>query len=433
MEFLTEPDLQVVALCDVNKGANNYSEWGNNELRDKARKLLDDSSWGGNGGYQGGIAGLAPAKDVVEKYYGKKKESGSFKGCATYEDYRELLAKQTGIDAVIIGTPDHLHAPVAMASMRAGKHVFCQKPMTHSIAEARKLAATAHETGLATQVAIGNSASEETRRICEWIWSGAVGPVRQVVNWSSRPFWPQGIERPVEAQTVPSNLNWDLWLGPAPFRPFNKTYQPFVWRGWYDFGTGAIGDMGCYSFDTIFRALRLKAPSAIEGSSSELMKETFPKASLINFDFAARGDMPPVRITWYDGGLRPPRPADLDAGQKLDKEGLMCVGDKGAILCEFEGGEPRLIPASKMREFQQPPKTLPRSAGNHREWIEACKGAKEKPAASFEFSAMVTEAILLGNIAVRSQDRLEWDGAKVTNAPSANELLGRAYREGWSL
>ncbi len=435
MDFLKEPDIQVVAVCDVNKGSGDYSEWGHYELRDKVRKLLEEPNWGGNAAeYTGGTAGLEPARYVVDAYYAKRKGSGSAKGCATYNDFRELLAREKGIDAVIVGTPDHLHAPVAIAAMRAGKHVFCQKPMAHSILEARKMAEVARETGVATQVAIGNQASEATRRLCEWVWDGAIGPVREAINWSSRPFWPQGIERPAEAQPAPAGLDWDLWLGPAPYRPYNQAYQPFRWRGWTDFGCGALGDMACYSFDTIFRVLRLGPPERVEGSSSELFKESFPKASIIHFTFPARGEMPPVRLAWYDGGLRPPRPEGLAPGDKFDAEGLLFVGDNGSILCEFDGAAPRLIPEARMRAYPQPPPTLPRSAGNYREWIDAAKGGKPG-GANFEFEALVTESLLTGNVALRAREKLEWDGKnlKVTNVAAANDLLHRPYREGWTL
>jgi predicted dehydrogenase len=435
MNFLAHPDVQVVAVCDVNAGSDDYSEWGKFELRDKVRALLGagHSSWGGDGtSYRGGIAGRKPAREVVESYYAGQKTSGTYSGCAEFEDYRELLAKRGDVDTILIGAPDHLHAPMAVAAMRAGKHVFCQKPMAHSVFEARRMADVARETRVATQVAVGNQASESTRLLCEWIWAGAIGPVREVINWSSRPFWPQGIAKPEAEEPVPSYLNWDLWLGPAAARPYNHVYQPFVWRGWYDFGTGAIGDMGCYSFDTIVRALKLGPPASVEASSTERQTDSFPKASIIHFQFPARGDMPPVRLTWYDGGLKPQRPAELD--ETFDAEGLLFIGDEGKILCGFNGSKPRLIPAARMQAFQQPPKTLPRSPGNDREWIDACKGG---PAggANFGFTAGVTETVLLGNVAARTGERLLWDspGFKITNVADANRYLQREYRQGWTV
>jgi predicted dehydrogenase len=436
MSFLEQPDVQVVSVCDVNSGSTDYVEWWQHELRDKVRKLLGPphAAWGGGDGeYRGGPAGREPARGVVEAYYGMERRSGSFEGCAAFVDFRELLATSRDLDAVIVGTPDHLHAAVSVAALRAGKHVFCQKPMAHSVFEAGRMAEVSRQMKRATQVAVGNQASEATRLLCEWIWSGAIGPVRQVLNWSSRPFWPQGIPRPEEEEPVPAHLDWDRWLGPAAARPYHHAYQPFVWRGWHDFGAGALGDMGCYSFDTIFRVLKLEAPAVVEASSTERQESSFPKAGIIHFDFAAREEMPPVRVTWYDGGLRPPTPEELDE-LMLEDEGLIFVGDKGKILCGFNGATPRLIPKAAADAFSPPPPTLPRSPGHEREWIDACKGG---PAggADFTFSARVTEAILLGNVALRTGERLVWDrtAGEITNVPKANQYLRDEYREGWSL
>ena len=266
-------------------------------------------------------------------------------------------------------------------------------------------------------------------------------PVRVVQNWSSRPFWPQALDRPKDAQTVPDTLNWDLWLGPAPERPFNQVYLPFVWRGWTDFGCGALGDMGPYSFDTIFRVLKLEAPSHVEASSTDRYEETYPLASIVRYDFPARGDMPPVKFSWYDGGLKPPRPDELPENVPLQgeggeqNEGLLFVGDQGKILCGFHGSRPRLLPESKMKSFQEPLKTLPRSPGNEREWLDACKGGKMKPGGNFEFSGVVTETLLLGDVAVRSGQPLGWDRSslRVTNSDAAQKMVRPERRSGWEL
>jgi predicted dehydrogenase len=434
MDFLKQPDIQIVAVCDVNKESSDYVEWFPNEFRDKQRAIAGNAEWGRD--WPGPTAGRDPAKRLVEAYYATQSNSGNYKGCATHIDYRELLEKEKDVDAVIIGTPDHTHAVIAVAAMKKRKHVFCQKPLSHSIFEARRIAEVAREMRVATQVAVGNQASEATRLLCEWIWAGAIGSVREVYNWSSRPFWPQGVERPAQGEPVPTGLDWDLWLGPAPVRPFNHVYLPFVWRGWYDFGNGSLGDMGCYSFDTIFRVLKLGAPESVEASSTKSFAETFPAASIIYFNFPARGEMPPVTITWYDGGLRPPRPPELEEGRQMgiENEGLLFVGDKGTILCGFNGAEPRLIPESKMQSFKQPPKTLPRSPGNDREWIDACKGGKQG-GANFEFEGPITEALLLGNVALRSGKKLRWEAPemKVSNVAEAQQYVRTDYRQGWSL
>ncbi|MCC6698789.1 MAG: Gfo/Idh/MocA family oxidoreductase [Candidatus Hydrogenedentes bacterium] len=431
LDFLTLPEAQVVAVCDVNEGSADYMEWGQYELRDKTRETLKDSAWGE--GVAGAQAGMKPAQDIVQRYYAAQGGRSKRKRCAAYRDYRELFDKEKDFDAVLIGTPDHVHAPIAVQAMRLGKHVYCQKPMSHTVHEARVMARVATETGVATQVATGNSASEATRLLCEWVWAGAIGPVREVHNWSSRPLWPQGLDRPAAEDPVPPYLDWNLWLGPAAMRPYSKAYQPFIWRGWFDFGTGTVGDMGCYSFETIFRVLKLGAPIRVSTSSTKVYPESFPAASLLHFQFPARGEMPPVSLHWYDGGLRPEKPEELTDAE-FEDEGLLFVGDSGKILCGFNGSNPHLIPESAMTAFKQPPQTLPRSIGHNEEWLAACKGG-DPAGARFEVAAPVTETILLGNVALRAGTTIDWDTATqmVTNNAEANALLHFDYREGWAL
>jgi predicted dehydrogenase len=453
LRFLKQPDVQGVAVCDATASAANYPQWDTHEFCKSVRKLLGvDSGWDWLSPDEpvqlthalrvtGGVAGREPCQKIVDGYYGTQQRSGEYHGCAAYTDFRELLEKQKDVDAVVVCTTDNLHAAVSAAAMRKRKHVFCQKPLTHTVYEARRIAEIARETGMATQIAVANQASEDTRLLCEWIWSGAIGPVREVHNWSSRPYWAQGIERPKDEEPVPKGLNWDLWLGPAPMRPFNRAYVPFSWRGWADFGCGALGDMGSYSFDTIFRVLKLEAPTSVEASSTERFEETYPVASIVRYDFPARGDMPPVKFTWYDGGLKPQRPDELEENRPFrgegedEEEGLLFVGDRGKILCGFNGANPRLIPEAKMSCFQQPPKTLPRSPGNEREWLDACKGSKAKPGGNFEFEGLVTETLLLGNVATRTGQKLNWDRAnmKVLNSDLAQKYVRPERRSGWEL
>jgi predicted dehydrogenase len=452
LRFLREPDVQGVAVCDCNTSGANHPQWSPHEFCNSVQKLLGVSSgWDWLSPDQpidlthslhvtAGVSGREPCQKIVEAYYGAQQRSGQYRVCAAYRDFRELLEKQQDLDAVIVCTTDNLHAAVSAAAMKKGKHVFCQKPLTHTIYEARRIAEIARETGVATQIAVANQASEATRQLCEWIWSGAIGPVREVMNWSSRPFWAQAIERPKESEPVPEGLDWDLWLGPAPERPFHHAYLPFVWRGWTDFGCGALGDMGSYSYDTIFRVLKLDAPMSVDASSTDRYDETYPLASIIRYDFPARGEMPPVRFTWYDGGLKPARPPELEDNRPLkgegdEDEGLLFVGDRGKILCSFNGGHPALIPQSKMDSFQQPPKTLSRSPGNEREWLDACKGGTTKPGGNFEFEGIVTETLLLGNIAVRSGGKVTWDrtNMKVSNSDFAQDHIRPERRAGWEL
>jgi predicted dehydrogenase len=452
LHFLKEPDVQGIAVCDPNKSSADHPQWEDHEFCNSVRKLLGvESGWDALSPDQpiqlnhslrvtSGVAGREPCQAIVNAYYAAQKRSGEYQGCAAFADFRELLEKQKDIDAVVVCTTDNLHAAVSAAAMKKRKHVFCQKPLTHTVYEARRIAEIAKETGVATQIAVGNQASEATRLLCEWIWDGAIGPVREVHNWSTRPMWPQGIERPKEAQPVPDGLDWDLWLGPAAERPFHHAYLPFVWRGWGDFGCGALGDMGSYSFDTLFRVLKLEAPQNVESSSSARYDETYPLASIVRYTFPARGDMPPVKFSWYDGGLQPARPDELGDEKPVtgddeeDHEGLLFIGDRGKILCGFNGAHPRLIPEAKMNAYKQPPKTLPRSPGNEREWLDACKGGKVKPGGNFEFAGLVTETLLLGNVATRAGGKLNWDraGMKV-NADAAQKYVRPERRSGWEL
>ena len=360
-----------------------------------------------------------------------------------YLDFRRMLDnEEKNIDAVTVATPDHVHTVASMAAIKRGKHVYCEKPLTHSVYEARKLAEAAREHKVATQMGNQGQASEETRLMCEYIWDGAIGPVREVHVWTDRPlrglndvYWPQGVGRPEDTPAVPEQLDWDLWLGPAPYRPYHPAYVPFKWRGWWDFGTGALGDIGCHSIDPVFRALKLGHPTSVQATSTLVNTETYPVASMVHYQFPARSDMPPVKLTWYDGGLRPPRPDELDQGEQMGTGGTLFVGDKGKMLGH------RLIPQSRAREYGKPPQVLPRSPGHFVEWIEACKGGK--PAGSnFDHAGPLAEAVLLGNVALRPELRetltrteLLWDGPgmKITNVPEANEFLHREYREGWTL
>jgi len=364
---------------------------------------------------------------------------------AKHKDFREMLDKEKGIDAVVVGTPDHTHAVVSMEAIRRGKHVYCEKPLTRTVYEARALAKAAREHKVATQMGNQGMAFEGNRLINEWLADGAIGPVREVHVWSDRPthsgkmplYWAQGIERPKDEPPVPATLDWDLWLGPAPRRPYHPAYAPFRWRGWWDFGSGGLGDMGIHNIAPVFSALKLGAPSCVSASSTPVFEETLPVASCVHYEFPARDDMPPVTLHWYDGGLLPPRPDELERDRELPRDdGVIFVGERGKMLVEGWGGHsPRLIPEKRMQEYQRPPKTLPRSIGHHKEWLEACK--KGTPTrSSFEFAGPLTEAVLLGTVCVRlGGRRLVWDAAamKATNLPGANDLLHYEYRKGWTL
>jgi len=459
MNLLARADVQVTAVCDCNRGSKDYVEYGPNQLLTMWRRLLGPGyeKWGEDLSSPGevqltrefktslGMGGREPIKRAVEAYYGSRKGSaaGTYKGCSAYADYRELLEKEKDLDAVYVATPDHWHAPIALAAMRKHKHVLGQKPMAHSIADARRMAQMAREMKVATSLTVNNPSSEPTKLLSEWISDGAIGQVREVHNWSSRPFWPQGIDRPKETQPVPDGLDWNLWVGPAPERSFNHAYLPFVWRGWHDFGCGSFGDMGCYSFAGVFKILGLTPPTMVEACSSESYDETFPKASIVHLDFPAHEGRAALRMSWYDGGMRPPRPAGLKPEDQHffqsaeDNEGILYVGDKGLILAAFNGNNPRVYPESK--KYQAPPRQRSERGGYRdvavEQWLAACRGSSLAPLANFEIQSPVTEAFLLGCLAQRFPgERLEWDAANmhVTSSEKANRYVDPPARSGFS-
>lgn len=362
-----------------------------------------------------------------------------------YKDYRIMLEKEKGIEAVIVATPDHSHAPAAMVAIKLGKHVYVQKPLTHSIFEARKLTEAVREYKVVSQMGNQGRSGEGTRRLAEWIWAGAIGEIREVHSWTNRPVWPQGIGRPAETMAIPGTLDWNLWLGPAPERPYNSAYLPFNWRAWYDFGAGALGDMGCHVLDPVFHALKLKYPIWVQGSHSyevrEMWKrvdnqETYPSASMITYQFPARENMSPVKLTWYDGGLMPTWPAEVDVAKIPADGGSMFIGDKGFIVCSTYGGDVQMFPEERFLEYKDLPATLKRIETSHEmNWVNACKGG-EAPCSNFDYSGPLTEMVLMGNLAIRVPGkRLLWDGdnMKVTNDEDANRFIKREYRNGWTL
>ena len=378
-----------------------------------------------------------------------ERAAGSFQAfpkAHRYKDFRLLLDKEAkNIDAVTVGTPDHIHAVAAMAAIRAGKHVYCQKPMTHTLYEARELTKAARAAGVATQMGNQGHATEGARLTNEWIQAGVIGPVREVHVWSDRAgrLWKQGIPRPTDTPPVPRTLEWNLWLGPIRERPYHPAYAPVQWRGWLDFGTGALGDMGCHIIDHPLWALNLGAPSSVEARTTidgsffddKPNVETYPIAALIYFEFPARGDLPPVRMTWYDGGLMPPAPAELDSGERLPENGVLYVGSKGKMFHGSHGGMPRLLPRELHDAAAKVPKTMKRSPGHYEEWLEACKGGP-RPVSNFDYSGPLTELVLLGVLSLKAPGRrLEWDSEnlKIKNAPELNHLVHAQYRKGWSL
>lgn len=366
--------------------------------------------------------------------------AGSFKkypNAKRYKDYRVMLEKEgKGIDAVTVSTPDHTHAPAAIAAMKMGKHVYCQKPLTHTVYEAREMARVAREHKVATQMGNQGHSNPDTRRLVELIQAGVMGKVREAHIWTDRPIWPQGMDRPAETPPVPATLDWDLWLGVAPWRPFHKAYVPFAWRGFWDFGTGALGDMACHNMDIAFFALGLRDPLSVEAQSSGVNNETAPKWSIINYEFPARGAQPAVKMVWYDGGKKPS--ADLVKGRELPGNGVIMIGDKDTLFVPSYWGGGSFLSGAKMEDFKNIPESLPRLPGfernHHQEWINACKGGP-KALSNFDYSGPMTEAVLLGNVALRAGRKIEWNAKelRISNAPEANRFLRTEYRQGWSV
>lgn len=371
----------------------------------------------------------------------------TFPKATRYKDFRELIDKEAKrIDAVTVGTPDHIHAVATMAAIRAGKHVYCQKPLTHTLHECREITRAAAKAGVMTQMGNQGHASEGSRLTNEWIQAGVIGDVREVHAWSDRAgtLWKQGIGRPTDTPPVPSTLDWNLWLGPIAERPYHPAYCPSMWRGWWDFGTGALGDMGCHIIDHPVWALNLGAPTSVEATSTldgsllpndQRNNETFPIASIITYQFPARGELPPVTMTWYEGGLMPPTPAEMPPDRRLHGNGVLYVGSKGKMHHSSHGGTPELLPASLEEQAKAVPKTMTRSPGHYEEWLLACKGGP-RPVSNFDYAGPLTETVLLGVLALRAPGtRMEWDSEHLTvkNAPELDQYIKTEYRPGWTL
>lgn len=367
-----------------------------------------------------------------------------------YVDWRQMFDEMGDtIDAVMIATADHTHAAIAAAALTMDKHVYCQKPLTHSIYESRLLTRLAEEHKGATQMGNQGNSGDGVRAVCEWIWNGEIGEVKEAHSWTNRPIWPQGQERPNQVMIVPETLNWDLFIGPARDRPYHSTYTPWNWRGWWDFGTGAFGDMACHVMDPIYRALQLDAPYSIQGSSSPMNTESAPQSEVVRFDFAARKDlkkikMPPVAVHWYDGGLMPDRPEGMEEDDQLINDGMggcMFIGTKDTLICDTGGFNPRLL-SGRIPEVKPYLRRISGATGyidgpHEQDWIRACKETPEnrvEGSAHFGYSGPFNEMVLLGVLAIRLQGlekALDWDAEHMTftNIGSSDEFKVLQYDE----
>ena len=440
----------IVALCDV--------DWRYTEK--SLRGMVD-----GLGKLQARLDKAQTAKErreLQDEIAQTRLLAGKFKSARRHTDYRRMLEQQKDIDAVVIATPDHLHAVIASAAMSHGKHVYLQKPLTWSIYEARELSRKAQANpGLVTQMGNQGHSSDDARLINEYIAAGAIGEVREVHAWTNRPlaYWPQGIPRPQTRPRPddaswnedavmdrlanamagnypkPEGLAWDLFLGPGPVVEYHPLYHPFNWRGWVDWGVGAIGDMGAHLLDSPFWSLDLGFPTAVETVSTPFNQASYPMATMTHYDFPARGDKPPVRLTWYDGALLPTGLTAAETAQISKDGGVLYVGDKGKLIHETYGANPRLLPQSLHDSVGTPPQKFARIKTSHEmNWVDACKG-RAQASSPFPYAARLTEVMLLGVVSLRAGGRIEYDGAnmRITNKPDANAFLRREYREGWVL
>jgi predicted dehydrogenase len=374
------------------------------------------------------------------------KKASKFPMAKKYNDFRKMLEEMgKGIDAVTVSTPDHTHAVASIMAMKMGKHVYCQKPLTHSVHEARLMREIAREKKVATQMGNQGTAENGLRRAVEIVQAGGIGPVREVHVWTNRPVWPQSpkiTSRPKDTPTVPKHVHWNEFLGPAPERPYHPCYHPFNWRGWWDFGTGALGDMACHTANMAFMALKLGHPISVAAENEPVNSETYPAWATITLEFPARNGMPPVKFFWYEGkrnGQKNLPLPELFYGENPPGSGSLLVGDKGTLYSPNDYGAAfKLLPQKNFEGFTDPPQKLPRNGrgddGMKAEWVAAIKGGP--PAMSnFDYAALLTETILLGNVAMRVGKKFEWDGPsmKAVNCPEAEQYIKPEYRKGWSL
>jgi predicted dehydrogenase len=445
--MLRVPEIQVVAVCDPNRESTDYVEWGKDSVRSELATALQMPDWRKD---KGGVpGGREVGREVAELFYANQRAADKFKGVAAYEDFRELLDEED-VDAVKVMTPDHLHATVAVAAMRKGKKVLMHKPLANRLLEARLVVDTTKRTRLATHF-LPARAGASVGLVKSWIEKGAIGTLREIHNWSNRPVWPQYDTIPTDTPAVPKGFDWELWLGPSLPRPYHPHYTHAVFRGWYEFGGGAVADMGHYSLWPVFQQFDLDAPVVVETSPTHVCTladhvsvtipndYSFPTACTIRFRFAAKPGRPALDLFWYDGGIKPATPEELDEdGRELAPEGMLFVGDKGKILAGFECEDPLIIPYRKAREFRTAtgPSLLPSSADDEKPvWLDHFRGGPPT-SGSFELAGPISDAFNLAAVSLRlGGKRLAWDAAnaKITNNEDANRLLGREYRKGWEL
>jgi hypothetical protein len=443
--LLGVPEIQFVAVCDPVKDSHDYVDWSADGLRSSLARVMGQPDWRRN---RPGIpGGRDVAREVIETVYARERGKEQFKSCTSYSDFRELLERENDLDAVWIMTPDHLHAAVAIAAMKKGRHVRLHKPLANRLHEARRVIDTARQTQVATHFQPAGD-GERLRPILAWIEEGAIGTLREIHNWSSRPMWPQYDTIPPERPPVPADFDWPLWLGPSLDRPYHPHYTHAVFRGWYEFGGGSLADMGHYSLWPLFQHFDLDAPYCVESNPSHVCALrgnvavkvrndfSFPAACIVRFRFASKAGRPAMDLFWYDGSMKPPVPEELLAhNQVLEPEGMLLVGDKGSILGSFHGDNPRLLAGGKIIPAVSSPTDVSRPSRSASSWIAAFRGG---PATygDFQLAGPISDAFNLGAVSLRlGGRRLLFDSAtaKVTNVSEANRFLTRDYRPGWEL
>jgi predicted dehydrogenase len=402
--------------------------------------------------HAGNHGNLVALCDIDDNFLAAK--ATKFPKARKFNDFRRMFDDMDRqIDAVTVSTPDHTHAAATMLAIKSGKHVYTQKPLTFNVHEARALREAAQKYGVCTQMGTQGGSLDGFRTSIEVLRTGAIGPVREVHVWTDRcgKYWKQAPDitaRPADTPAVPAHVHWDLFLGPAPERPYSPLYHPFAWRGWRDFGTGALGDMACHLANMPFMALKLGYPSTVVAENSKINPETFQQWATITYEFPSRENLPAVKLVWWEGnrnGQRNLPPAELFHGVERPDNGMLCIGDKGTLFTSHaQGGEYKLLPTKNFEGYKEPDKFLPRLGANDRncddshkkEWIAACKAGKPSQAlCNFGHAGLLTESVLLGNVAILAGKKIEWDGPgmKVVNFPEANQLLQREYRRGWTL
>lgn len=439
--LLENKEVQVVAVCDPNKESYDYVDWSRDGLRSQIANFLRRPDWRKNA--PGIPGGREVAKEIIELYYAQEKASGKYRGCNAYGDFRELLEKERDLDAVRIMTPDHLHATITIHSLRKGKRVMMHKPLANRVHEARLVIETARKTRIPTHFLPATAGSQMSIAL-QWIQDGIIGKLKEIHNWSNRPVWPQYTKIPTDRPPIPPGFDWDLWLGPSLPRPYHPHYTHAVFRGWYEFGGGAIADMGHYSLWRIFQELELDSPIMVESSpthvcdlrdnvSYKIVNDySFPLACSVRFRFAQKGQRPQIDLYWYDGGVKPPAPEELlRENKELPPEGIMFVGENGIIMGGFTGENMRIVSGKK----QNVPEPTPKNDERYGSWLEAFKGGRPSYG-DFTLAGPISDAFNLAAVSLRlGGKRLLWDAQnmRITNLPEANKYLYREYRKGWEL